>query len=64
MTMYKKAYLTLFKRMSEAMEKIDEVVKGSEDRYTRVQLYDTYSILSRAQQEAEEIIINSEEEME
>ena len=62
--MYKQAYLTLFKRMSEAMEQIEEAVKESDDQHTRMRLHNIYGVLSRGQQEAEEIIINSEEDME
>ena len=63
MSMYKEVYLMLFSRISEAMEEVDEAVVETGDSYTRKRLYEIYSILSRAQQEAERIIEEGEEEI-
>ncbi len=64
MIMYKKVYLMLFNRMSYVMEQIEKTYSKVDDVEIKKSLTKIMDYLIEAQCTAEDVIINSEEDIE
>ena len=60
MTNYKKLYFTLFNRITDAIEALDKVKLTEMDMYNS--MIKAKTILIKAQQDTEEMYINSEDD--
>lgn len=61
--MYKKVYFMLFNRISDIIEYIGEIIDSIEDEHAKEIFMEIVSYMIKLQCEAEDIIIDSDEEI-